>query len=86
MPSALSNLIFPELRSLDAHARAEALRVARRTPLEVLELLALAAALVGAAATRRADLGVAIAFVVIVAVLVRRARRGLRQRPGEDAP
>jgi hypothetical protein len=85
MPSALSNLIFPELRPLDPHARAEALRAARRTPFEVAELLALAAALVGAAAMRRADLGVAIAIVVILAVLVRRLRRGLRQGPGEGS-
>jgi hypothetical protein len=83
MPSALSNLVFPELRSLDRRARAAALRAALRTPFEVLELLTLAAALVGAAAMRRADLGVSIAIVVLVAVFVRRVRRGLRQ--GEES-
>ena len=86
MSSALSQVLFPELRSLEPGDRAAALRAARRTPLDVLELVALAAALVGAAALRRADLGLALAAGVVGIVMVRRVRRGLRQRADEGSP
>jgi hypothetical protein len=67
----LAELVLPELRGLPAGERARALRRASTSPFDVVELLALAVAGLGASAS------VASAAVVASLVVIRWMRRNL---------
>ena len=77
----IGELIHPSLLQVRADLRRGLLHRARRTPLDVVELLGMAAALVGVlvAGERHSVLGAFAAVVAILLMLVRRTRRGLRQ-------
>ena len=80
----LATLLYPQLRALPQPQRAPLLRRARRQPFDVLELLGMAAVLVGAAtladAKTPATAFPALAFMV--PFFVRRTRRGVRSLLG----
>ena len=90
--SRLAPLLHPELRALPLEARGQALREARRTPFDSLELLGMAAALIAAAMFLTYGLGsivphagllttILVGALVFAATvgpfLIRRTRRGL---------
>lgn len=77
----IRELIHPSLSQVRSDLRKDFMRRARRTPLDVAELLGTAAALVAAlvAAERHSALGVLAAVAAILLILVRHTHRGLRQ-------
>jgi hypothetical protein len=81
MALSLATFFYPELRSVAPVERPRLLRHARRAPFDVLELLGMAAVLVGAAlaGTESADgIAAAAAAVLLAPFFVRRTRRALR--------
>lgn len=77
---SLATILYPELRALPATQRVPLLRRARRSPFDVPELLAMAAALVvGAWLAGAAPVPVVpLAALLVGACFVRRTRRALR--------
>lgn len=82
----IAELIHPSLSQVRPELRAGLLHRARRTPLDVVELLGTAAALIGVIIAERQQLTVALiaAGTAIALLLVRRTRRGLRQAIDEQ--
>ena len=81
MAPSLSTLLYPDLRTVAPDRRPELLLRARRAPFDVLELLGMAAMLVGAAMVGQEHAGVlavAAAAALVVPFFVRRTRRALR--------
>lgn len=85
--------LYPELRGMPDAERAAALRAARHEPLDLVELLGVAAGLIVAMLVARyaagglpepARIAAAIAVVALTAApfLLRRTRRGLRKMRG----
>jgi len=70
----LAELVLPEIRALPAGARAGAIRCSLVEPFGVVELIALAIALLGA------TVSVVTSAVVVALLALRRTRRSLRER------
>lgn len=77
----IGELIHRSLSQVTADLRSDLLRRARRTPLDVAELLGMAASLVGAlvAIEHRSAIGVLASIGAVALLAFRRTRRGLRQ-------
>lgn len=87
MAADLQVLLFPELRGLTAAQRASALRCARSTAFDVIELLGMALALVVAAAlASKPWLALLLGAALIAPIHARRLRRGLRRSRGGERP
>ena len=93
---SIAPLLHPQLRRLPPEQWRAAVREARRAPLDILELVAMAVGLIAAAVVMRWAMdevrgfgveslfaGGAVAGTIVGMLLVRRTRRGLRRVLGE---